>query len=482
MAIAIIGGGLSGTLTAIHLLRSARGSKIIYLVEQDRYRMNRGIAYSSQLPFQPLNVPALAMSLFPEQPLDFYGWLMAQQHRYEKHLNIPVSKDDFIPRFIFGDYLKSKLEEAELLASENVKLVKVYDEALAVNKQGNSFQVKFKEHETIVADKVVLAMGNFPPADLPIPNKAFYQSSNYVASPWSAKGLANLYPESPLLLIGSSLTMVDLVGSLQAEGHSGKIYVVSRHGLLPQAFDVNTSLYHHLKLPDLSASLSVSELLRFIRAEIKKAEEQGFTWRSVLDAMRVHIPAIWQAFPLAEKKRFLRHVRPYWETHRHRMPASSGVMLQELQEQGRLELIAGTIVDMETEGEMACVTIKRRKQTIVQTINVSRVINCTGPESDYTKIKVPLVQQLLTNGLIKPDNLKLGLVTAEEGTLVNESEIPVEGFYTIGPARKATLYESTALREIRQQAKDLAHLILQENKLCGTKCLSPSPSDEALQL
>ncbi|MBB6611694.1 FAD/NAD(P)-binding protein [Pontibacter sp. Tf4] len=480
MAIAIIGGGLSGTLTAIHLLRSARGSKIIYLIEQDRYRMNRGIAYSSQLAFQPLNVPASAMSLFPEQPLDFYDWLTTQQHRYEKHLNTPVSKNDFIPRFIFGDYLKSRLEEAEQLAAEDVKLVRIYEEALAVTKQGNSFRVKFKEHKTIVAAKVVLASGNFPPADLPIPNKAFYKSSNYVASPWSAKGLANLRPESPLLLIGSSLTMVDLVGSLKAEGHTGKIYVVSRHGLLPQAFDVHTPLYHHLRLPDLSASLTVIDLFRFIRMEVKKAEAQGYSWRSVLDAMRVHIPAIWQSFSLSEKKRFLRHVRPYWETHRHRMPASSAAMLQELQEQGRLELIAGTIVDMKTEGEMALITIKRRKQTIAQSIKVSRVINCTGPESDYSKIKLPLVQQLFTDGLIKPDALKLGLVTAEDGTLVSESGLPVEGFYMIGPARKAILYESTALREIRQQAKDLAHWLLQENKLCRTIHLSPS--DEALQL
>ncbi|WP_162425733.1 FAD/NAD(P)-binding protein [Pontibacter pudoricolor] len=468
MAIAIIGGGLSGTLTAIHLLRSARGSKIIYLIEQDRYRMNRGVAYSSQLAFQPLNVPASAMSLFPEQPLDFYDWLTVQQHRYEKHLKQPVSKDDFIPRFIFGDYLKSRLEEAELLASEDVKLVKVYDEALGVTRLGDSFRVKFKEHDAIVADKVVLAIGNFPPGDLPIPNHAFYQGSNYVASPWSAKGLADLQPESPLLLIGSSLTMVDLVGSLQAEGHSGKIYVVSRHGLLPQAFDVNTQLYQGLHLPDLNDSLSVSELFRFLRNEIKKAEEQGYSWRSVLDAMRVHIPAIWQAFSLSEKKRFLRHVRPYWETHRHRMPAGSAAMLKELQDQGRLELIAGTIVDMKTEGEMACVTIKRRKQTIVQPIKVGRVINCTGPECNYAKIKLPLVQQLLTDGLIKPDNLKLGLVTTEDGTLVSESEVPIDGLYTIGPPRKALLYESTALREIRHQAKDLAHRLLQENEQCIT--------------
>lgn len=482
MAIAIIGGGLSGTLTAIHMLRNASGGETIYLIEQDRYRMNRGVAYSSQLPFQPLNVPASAMSLFPEQPLDFYDWLTVQQHRYQKHINLPVSKDDFIPRFIFGDYLKSRLEEAEMHAPETVKLRRVFDEAVAVNKKGNTFQIQFKEHETIVVNKAVLASGNFVPGNLPIPNHAFYQRSCYVASPWSAKGLANLQPDAPLLLIGSSLTMIDLVGSLQTEGHKGKVYVVSRHGLLPQPFDVHTKPYYGLKLPDPGTSLTVLELFRSIKQEIRKAEAQGYSWRSVLDAMRVHLPAIWQAFPLSEKKRFLRHVRPFWETHRHRMPASSAALIKELQEQSRLELIAGTIVDMAEENEIASVTIKRRKQTIAQTIKVSRVINCTGPQSDFTKVEQPLIQQLLAEGMIKPDDLRLGLVTTPDATLINKAGMPVEGFYTLGPPRKATLYESTALREIRQQAKELAHKLLQENKLCSTMYLSSSPSDEALQL
>ncbi|NEM98520.1 FAD/NAD(P)-binding protein [Pontibacter burrus] len=482
MAIAIIGGGLSGTLTAINLLRSAYGCETIYLIEQDRYRMNRGVAYSSQLPFQPLNVPASAMSLFPEQPLDFYEWLTAQQHRYKKHLNLPVTQNDFIPRFIFGDYLKSRLQEAEMLAPKTVKLKWIFDEAMAVTKKDKAFHIQFKEHEPIVVHKAVLATGNFAPGNLPIPNQAFYKSSSYVASPWSAKGLANLQPDAPLLLIGSSLTMIDLVGSLYAEGHKGKIYVVSRHGLLPQPFDVHTKLYHGLKLPDPGTSLTVLELFHTIRQEIVKAEEQGYSWRSVLDAMRVHLPAIWQAFPLSEKKRFLRHVRPFWETHRHRMPASSATLITALQEQGRLELIAGTIVDMVEKGGTASVTIKRRKQTIVQTIKVTRVINCTGPQGDFTKVEQPLIQHMLTEGMIKPDDLRLGLVTAPDATLISASGVPVEGFYTLGPPRKATLYESTALREIRQQAKELAHKLMQDNKRCKPVYFSPSPSDEALQL
>ncbi|WP_461488414.1 FAD/NAD(P)-binding protein [Pontibacter sp. HJ8] len=462
MNIAIIGGGLSGTLTAIHLLRYAPEGTDICLVEQDRYRMNRGIAYSSQLPFQPLNVPASAMSLFPDEPYDFFAWLTAHQYRYKGQLKAPVSPQDFVPRFIFGDYLKSRLQEAEAGAPQGVKLVNVYEEAVSVKQEGSAFQVTLRSQETMQADKVVLALGNFPPGHLPIPDEAFYGSSCYVASPWAAKGLMSLPADASLLLIGSSLTMVDLVGSLQAQGHTGKVYVVSRHGLLPQPTGTETMPCYKLSLPP-NGPLSAMDMFRFIRHEIQEAARKGYTWRNVLDALREEVPGIWQAFSGQEKKRFLRHIRPFWETHRHRMPAASANLLQKLQAQGQLEVIAASIVDMQETGETACVTIRRRKQTTTETIEVSRVINCTGPQGDFTKVPIPLVQQLLKDGMIKPDPLSLGVLTMPDGTLVGEEGKPTVGLFTLGPPRKATLYESTALREIRQQAQALALELLQGN-------------------
>jgi len=457
MVIGIIGGGLSGTLTAIHLLQNAPSGTTVYLVEQDRYRMHRGIAYASQLPFQPLNVPAASMSLFPDQPHNFYTWLTEHQYEYGQHLSLPVRETDFIPRHIFGDYLKARLLEAEVRKAKGVTFSRVYEEAVAVKREEGVFRIVLASKETIQADKVVLAFGNFPPANLPIPHQEFYESDLYVASPWSGKALANLPAGAPVLLIGSSLTMVDLVGSLQAQGHTGKIYVVSRHGLLPQPCDVDIAPYPLKSNLPLRDGLSALEAFRFIRREIKWAEANGYTWRSVLDALREDIPAIWQAFPAHEKKAFLRHLRPYWETHRHRMPASSAALLQQLQKKGQLEVIAANIVDIQQIGEAACVTLKRRKRAHQEQLTVARVINCTGPQADFAKMQVPLVRQLLADGLIVPDELRLGLVTTPGGALLDKAGEPTTGLYTLGPSRKGMLYESTALREIRQQAYDLAH-------------------------
>lgn len=462
MVIGIIGGGLSGTLTAIHLLQNAPSGTTICLVEQDRYRMHRGVAYGSQLPFQPLNVPAASMSLFPDKPHDFYTWLTEHQHKYGQHLSLPVRETDFIPRHIFGDYLKARLLEAEARKGQDITFSRVYDEAVAVKREDAAFRIELGNGEAIQADKVVLAFGNFLPANLPIPHQEFYQSDLYVASPWSAKALANLPAEAPVLLIGSSLTMVDLVGSLQAQGHKGTIYVVSRHGLLPQPCDTDMPYPLKTNLP-LRDGLSALEAFRFIKREVKRAEANGYTWRDVLDALRDDIPVIWQAFSASEKKAFLRHLRPYWETHRHRMPASSAALLQQLRVEGQLEVIAASIVDMQQIGERACVTLKRRKSAHQEELTVAWVINCTGPQSDFAKIQAPLVRQLQADGLIVPDELKLGLVTTPGGALQGNVGHTIAGLYTLGPSRKGMLYESTALREIRQQAHDLAQELTRSN-------------------
>ncbi|MFD2245506.1 FAD/NAD(P)-binding protein [Pontibacter ruber] len=463
--VTIIGGGLSGTLTAIQLLLKAKSPMTIYLLEQVEKQCFRGVAYSSQLAYQPLNVPAKAMSLFPDKPLDFVDWLQQHQQRYTPQLSIPVSENDFIPRYIFGDYLHARLQEGRQSAAKGIEFSILQAEAIAVEREITTQEkllVTLADGRSIESDHVVLALGNFAPSDVPIPNMPFYQSKAYAALPWSEEALADLPKEAPVLLIGSSLTMIDLVGTLDKMGHRGKVYVLSRHGMLPQVFDTQTRPYQLPALP-LHPHLSILDLFRFVRQEIREAEVLGYSWRSVLDGLREHIPAIWQALPLSEKKRFLRHLRPYWETHRHRMPPRSAELLQQLQDKGQLKIIAADLVDAATTATGAKVYFRPRGTRQVEALEVARVINCTGPTSDFRKVSHPLVQQLLQDELITPDPLYLGLMTAANGTLLRKSGQPISNLYTLGPPRKSMLYESTALREIRQQAKNLAQELVQES-------------------
>ncbi|KAA3436178.1 FAD/NAD(P)-binding protein [Rufibacter hautae] len=460
-SIAIVGGGLSGTLTAIHLLRAARTPTTVYLIEKEARKLHRGVAYSSSLPFQPLNVPAARMTLFPEVPDHFVDWLREHQTSYASQLPTPVTQEAFIPRCIFGDYVEDCLASAEAKACEGVKLVRVNQEVISLEQKsgGPSFVVSLTTGSWLMVQKVVLALGNLPPADIPISNRAFYGCSLYKASPWSPEILDELPLQAPLLLLGSSLTMVDLVGSLIKKGHQGKIYVVSRHGLLPQAHQVDTVPYP-LAPVRLQNPLSPLKAMRLLRKEIRKAAQEGYSWHSVVDALRDSLSGIWQNFTLQEKKQFLRHVKPYWEIHRHRMPLASSLMLQQLQEKGQLVVKAASLVDLYSNGRVAQVKIRERHSAETHMLEVGMVINCTGPLCDYTKSQDPLIQHLQEQGMIQADELKMGITATKEGNILNAAGLPVENLFTIGPPMKGMLYESTALREIRQQAASLASLLL----------------------
>ncbi|MBA9075699.1 putative NAD(P)/FAD-binding protein YdhS [Rufibacter quisquiliarum] len=460
LRIAIIGGGLSGTLTAIHLLQAAREATTVYLLEKDEQKWCRGVAYSSRLPFQPLNVPASRMTLFLDKPNDFLDWLRAHQHRFPQELPHPVTGEDFIPRHIFGEYVEHSLQAAEANARPGVQFIRLTAEVVSVSQvTGDSgFLVALNDSSTLQVQKVVLGLGNLAPAPVPILNTRFYRSSHYVDSPWSNNLPETLPKDASLLLVGSSLTMVDLVGSLLAQGHEGQVHVVSRHGLLPQPHAVDAPAYTLRHLPQ--QPLTPLAALQYVREEIRLAAHAGNPWQSVIDALRDHVPVVWQNFTLPQKKQFLRRLKPYWEVHRHRMPLTSHLVLEQLQQNGQLHRLAAHVLDMQPQDGKAVVTLRERGKIAPTQLVVDKVINCTGPLGDYLKSKEPLLQQLLQQNLIAPDPLHLGLAATIDGTVLNAQGERVEHLFTLGPPLKGIWYESTALREIRQQAAALAGLLL----------------------
>jgi uncharacterized NAD(P)/FAD-binding protein YdhS len=90
------------------------------------------------------------------------------------------------------------------------------------------------------------------------------------------------------------------------------------------------------------------------------------------------------------------------------------------------------------------------------TLRVDRIVNCTGPEADFRKVQDPLTRSLVSQGLARPDALSLGLDVDEDGALLDNAGIPSQTIFAMGPLRKGRLWETTAVPEIRVQAKTLA--------------------------
>ncbi|WP_013324829.1 FAD/NAD(P)-binding protein [Gloeothece verrucosa] len=449
LTIAIIGGGFSGSMVAIHLLKLATGPLTIKFIEP-RPRINVGVAYSTPWECHLLNVPAGQMSAFTDQPDHFWCWL--------KDIRSTIEKDAFVPRQLYSRYIRFLLAQAQKQANATVKLEWISDEAISVKPDAKQLEVCLSNGEVIPADRVVLALGNFPPSHPHGINASLKESQRYFTS-WDVLPiLGSLNPKSSILLLGSGLTMMDIVAALNHQGHQGQIYGVSRRGLLPQPHQPTAAYADFLE--NIEPPTTIRGLMRLVRQEIAQADSLGYDWRSVFNALRPHTQTLWQSLPLAEKRRFLRHLRPYWEIHRHRAIPSLVQMLENLMETGQLTLYAGRVQKYQPEGKNINVFVRPRGRKELLQLPVEVVINCTGAECDYRSLKAPIMINLLANGLVRPDPLHLGLDVANHGALINANGKPSEQLYTLGPPQKGCLWETTAVREIRQQAQQLAKILI----------------------
>jgi uncharacterized NAD(P)/FAD-binding protein YdhS len=458
--IAVIGGGFSGTMLAVNLLNQAPGAVRVIMIEKEPVT-GKGVAYSTEDATHLLNVPAAKMSAFPDDPGHFIHWL--EKNQAAREFNLEISPDSFLPRKIYGLYLQDILNE--VTGRHGSSLERIYSEAVALDLTGKGAVIFCKNEVSpgnfsVSADKAVLALGNYPPGNLPVADEAFYKSSNYFQDPWGKGVLRSLAKDSPVLLIGSGLTMVDLVLSLKESGHQGKIYVISKHGYLPLAHSKAPSYPSFISEENLPGSFP--GLFRLIRRQVESAREQGIDWRAVIDSLRPYSQKIWQALSVNERKKFMRYARHRWGVLRHRLPPQTAKIFNELAGSGQVEVYGGTIKGFSETGNEIKVKFKPGGQEQLKEIKVSRVINCTGPEPDITRINQAIIVDLLNKGLIRPDPLRLGLDATPEGAVIGSTGQPSSVLFTLGPLLKGILWESTAVPELRVQALDLAELLLQD--------------------
>ncbi|NTU65239.1 MAG: FAD-dependent oxidoreductase, partial [Chloroflexi bacterium] len=358
--IVIIGGGFSGTMVAVHLLRSTTVPIIIKLIERSP-AVGLGIAYGTREDCHWLNVPAGNMSAFPDDAGHFLRWL-------ENCCERPYRADSFVPRKLYGAYLQTILREAEAEASVLARLERIQDEAVAILPDNESSRIQLQSGATLQADRIVLAVGNFPPSDPGVKEGSFYRSPRYSSDPWSPTVFKDIDPLDSILLIGSGLTTVDLILALKERGHQATIQVISRHGLLPRQHRHSAPYPSFLTIADISSTLRV--LLRRVRREIDHAARQGYDWRAVIDSLRPQTQVLWRALTATEKKRFLRHLRPYWDSHRHRIAPEVAATISQLQQSRQLLFHAGCIQSYEEWDDGVDVTYRPRHQHELHTLRV----------------------------------------------------------------------------------------------------------------
>jgi uncharacterized NAD(P)/FAD-binding protein YdhS len=446
--IAIVGGGFSGAILADQLLRQGNRTIRVLLIERDGCP-GRGVAYGTHCVEHLLNVRVQNMSARVSDPLHFLRWA-------QEHYSSQVQPNDYLPRRVYGKYVESTL--CETIEENPGQFEWRRDEVLSIARAEDSAELVLRSGSRVLADRVVLALGNFPPGDLKFHGRSEH-CRRYVANPWATNAFDEIATQGSVLLVGSGLTSVDVAISLRARGFTGKIHMLSRHGLLPQV---------HRPTPpaaacwDHSVTGNVRNILRLIRAEVTKAKSQNGDWRAAIDSIRPYAQSIWQSLPIQERGRFLRHLRSFWDVSRHRVAPQIGRFLETEMAEGRLEVHAGRVTRYEEEIDTAKVSYHRRKDGQLRTLFTDYVVNCTGPDADCRRVNSPLLKDLLNQELVRPDDLFLGLDTAENGALLNTRGVASDFLYALGPLRKGNLWESTAVPEIRVQAHELAAQLLSQ--------------------
>jgi uncharacterized NAD(P)/FAD-binding protein YdhS len=442
--VAVVGGGFCGTMLAVNLLRRASGLSLAILDQSGRPA--RGVAYSTAHDCHLLNVRAGNMSAFPGEPDHFLNWA-------RQNFNSATEPRSFLPRAVYGQYLSFLLDDAAQRAGHSGNVLDwIHDEALAAEPDADGFRIQRRNGPALLAQSLVLAVGNFPPSNLGIASLS-QDSKSYFRNPWSASALENLDPDDSVLLIGSGLTGIDIALALHTQGFRGKIHLLSRHGLVPQ-------IHRHTpawpRFWSYQSPKTARGLLRSIRAQVAAAAKDGVDWRGVMDSIRPLIQEIWQSLPPAEHRRFLRHVRPYWEVHRHRVAPEVGQVFSNLVDRGQIQLHAGRITDYWADDNGSLVTYRARGLSATKTLRVSRVINCSGPETDPRRIQSSLLSSLFAQGLVCADALNLGLDSDSSGALRDLQGRTAENLFAVGPVLKGRLWETTAVPELRVQAASLA--------------------------
>jgi uncharacterized NAD(P)/FAD-binding protein YdhS len=436
--VAIVGAGFSGTSVAAQLLR-ASGRNEVVLIERGKH-FGPGLAYGGADKTFLLNVRAANVSALQDEPGDFVRWLAPRSQQ--------DAGDIFAPREKYGRYIEHVLKDAERKGFG--KLKRINGAAIACRPEADGWRIELERGKTITADAVVLALGNvaaIPPAPI---------SDAPVLDAWDAPARRRIPRRANVLLVGTGLTAIDVALALEAQHHQGVIYALSRRGLLSRP-QTSASRAPPLGVADFPAPLS--EALHTFRREVRAMAARGEPWQWAMERLRAATPDLWARLTLEQQQRFLRHLRPWWDSHRHRAAPEISARVEDLIKQGRLRILSGEIVSATPTARGVQVMHRQRGSFVRHRLEAGAIINCTGATFDVIRSSEPLIMQLRNDGYVRPHPTGLGFDVDASGALVGADGQNNPGLFTLGPPTQGAFWEATAVPEIRKRAELLARLL-----------------------
>jgi uncharacterized NAD(P)/FAD-binding protein YdhS len=278
------------------------------------------------------------MTLFPDNPADFDNWIR-QNNVLEEDPEATWQDGHVYPRrAVFGRYIAA-LVARRGAARAGVTITHVRDNALSVIRQSPGYSVGLAQGGTLDADFVVIATSHPAPAPPPViaslgPHPAI------IANPWAPDALAAVSPAQDVLIVGTGLTMADVVASLARQQHEGRVTAFSRRGQLSRGHAFAPTPFTWFA--DLTPA-TARGLTRKIRELAAAARSQGLPWQVVMDDVRANGQTLWRNFDITERRRLLRHLRAFWDTHRYRVAPQTECAVRTKLADGSLTVLAASL-------------------------------------------------------------------------------------------------------------------------------------------
>jgi uncharacterized NAD(P)/FAD-binding protein YdhS len=458
--VAIIGGGASGTLAAVHLMHraAARELPLTITMIDDHGRHGRGVAYSTSDDAHLLNAVAGQMSALPSDRDHLIRWANRAGRRHGVVGGTEVTATTFLSRRAYGRYLLDTLAESERQAAPYAHLTRITAEAVAIRAcpAGRRLRVVLASGEAIHSDAAVLATG-LPAGRLPFETPA---TDRVITDPWQPGALTGILQASgptSVAIIGTGLTMLDLAVTITAANPRAVVHAVSRHGLLPRTHPGTVAPSRPVWLPVFSGTsgpVRLTDLMRRLRAAVAANPEN---WHDVMCAVRPLVPDLWRRMPARDQQLFLRYLARYWEIHRHLVPPATASRVTALRTGGRLTVQRGRVLRARQADGGLRVLVDDGLD--IAELRADWLVNASGPATDVTQAATPLLRDLFATGTVRPDPLRLGIDAAASGAVLDTWGTASDVLFTLGPPLKGLWYETVAVPEIRDQAAGLADLI-----------------------
>jgi len=448
--VVIVGGGFCGAIVALHLARAA-GKKVEIDIVEPRPLLGGGVAYSTPDTAHRINVPAARMSAYSEDLGHFDRWLR-QTDIVARDPDAAVEGGYLFPgRLEFGRYLDGLVRTEA--AAQAGRLAHWQTRAAAIEADEARIAVRLESGETVQADRVVIALSH-PPPSLPPRLRVLKDDARLIENPWRAGALDAIPRDGAVLIVGTGLTMADIVASLAKAGHRGPVTAFSRRGLLPRghALDATELIGDFASDPSHSAL----DLLMRIRAEVAEAVSRGHAWQAVLDAVRRDGGKVWGALPLGERRRLLRHLRPFWDVHRYRIAPQPQRVIKDWQTDGRLDVLAASLSDVHASQDAIRVALRRRKDGSIVDLAVSAIILATGPAHDKLIALTPTLDSLAGAGRLEADPLGLGIAVDPQSRILNQAGHPDDRLWVAGPLAREKFGELMGLPQVLIHAENVA--------------------------